>query len=221
MTKLTVSLSADDYDSLPPEVRAYVDDLHARHEADEKEVEQLRTQLAGCGVAALGGTKPEVTAKRGDYGWSPAYQDVLNLRFKLEAQLDALGKTARCLRIERHITDVAELFEALEDEAVGEDIRGTMDRVLEALEGHALESERERRAAEEMAATIMEHPLFNRRAAALVVHMPQDDRPGFSYCGQVIEHMNPGEVAAAWGDADCVVCLHYRSPIVPAILRDS
>ena len=42
--------------------------------------EQLRVQLAGCAVAAQGGISPDQIAETGDYGWSPAYQDVLNLR---------------------------------------------------------------------------------------------------------------------------------------------
>ncbi len=46
------------------------------------EIEQLQVQLAGCGVAALGGTLD--AAKEGDYGWSSAYQDCLNLRLRLE-----------------------------------------------------------------------------------------------------------------------------------------
>jgi GrpB-like predicted nucleotidyltransferase (UPF0157 family) len=54
-----------------------------------EEVEQLRVQLAGCGVAALGGTaKRTAVVEKGDYGWSPAYQDVLELRRKYE---DAAG----------------------------------------------------------------------------------------------------------------------------------
>lgn len=40
--------------------------------------EQLTVQLAGCGAAALGATRRP--AKRGDWGWSPAYQSVLDLR---------------------------------------------------------------------------------------------------------------------------------------------
>lgn len=47
------------------------------------EVERLQVQLAGCGAAALGATKDPAT--KGEYGWSPAYQDVLNLRLEVES----------------------------------------------------------------------------------------------------------------------------------------
>jgi hypothetical protein len=41
--------------------------------------EQLRTQLAGCLTAAEGATNPEHVANRGDYGWSLAYEQTLQL----------------------------------------------------------------------------------------------------------------------------------------------
>jgi hypothetical protein len=70
--------------------------------AFEEEAEQLRVQLAGVSVAAMGGTKD--VAVQGDYGWSPAYQDTLDLRLnyeqlkarvtELEAQIDPTGATS-------------------------------------------------------------------------------------------------------------------------------
>lgn len=61
------------------------------------EAEQLQVQLAGCGVAALGGTSDPVIAKRGDYGWSQSYQDVLELRRKYEVLLRASRRALACL----------------------------------------------------------------------------------------------------------------------------
>ena len=46
----------------------------------ESEAEQLRVQLAGCAVAALGYTRGKHIAFPGDYAWSLAYADVLKLR---------------------------------------------------------------------------------------------------------------------------------------------
>ena len=60
--------------------------LETKHQREIKrlkqEVEQLTVQLAGCGVAALGGT--DDPAEKGAYGWSVAYQDILELRRKYD-----------------------------------------------------------------------------------------------------------------------------------------
>lgn len=61
------------------------------------QVEQLQVQLAGCGAAALGGIEPAVRAVRGQYGWSVAYQDVLDLRLKYE-KLASDNKTLETFR---------------------------------------------------------------------------------------------------------------------------
>jgi hypothetical protein len=54
------------------------------------EVERLRVQLAGCATAAQGWI--DDPAKPGDYGWSPAYQDVLSLRLRVRA----MERVVRC-----------------------------------------------------------------------------------------------------------------------------
>lgn len=65
------------------EIKSFIrDTIKEAEERKDKEIEQLRTQLAGCSVAALGNTKD--IARMGDYGWSPAYQDVLSLRIKYD-----------------------------------------------------------------------------------------------------------------------------------------
>lgn len=55
-----------------------LDALAARVQELERELEQVRVQLAGCLAAAEGATTD--VAKQGDYGWSPAYQETLDLR---------------------------------------------------------------------------------------------------------------------------------------------
>jgi hypothetical protein len=61
--------------------------LLAALDVANKQVEQLQVQLAGCLTAAEGGTRPEVVAVRGAYGWSLAYQQTLDLRRGFDAAL--------------------------------------------------------------------------------------------------------------------------------------
>lgn len=55
----------------------------------EEEVEQLRVQLAGCLTAAEGHIHGNNRASQGNYGWTPAYQAVLELREKWEGAAQA------------------------------------------------------------------------------------------------------------------------------------
>lgn len=69
----------------PAKLKAFITKtVEAERKAVEEEMEQLRVQLAGCSVAALGWAQGDNLAKRGDYGWSPSFQDVLDLRQKYE-----------------------------------------------------------------------------------------------------------------------------------------
>lgn len=53
--------------------------------AAEEECMKKTVQLAGVSVAAMGGTSEAFLAKKGDYGWSLPYEDVLKLRRKYDA----------------------------------------------------------------------------------------------------------------------------------------
>jgi hypothetical protein len=55
-------------------------EMYARLQALSARLEQCQVQLAGVSVVALGGLADP--AKPGDYGWSVAYQDTLELRRK-------------------------------------------------------------------------------------------------------------------------------------------
>lgn len=74
--------------------RGVVEDV--RDVADE--LERTRVQLAGCDVAAHGGTSKAVVAKRDAYGWSPTYQAVLDLRRKYDALCSASKHTKTAAR---------------------------------------------------------------------------------------------------------------------------
>lgn len=70
----------------------------AEMQAGEQAADRLLVQLAGCGVAAHGGTSPAVVAKRDAYGWSPTYQAVLDLRRKYDALCSAGKHTKTAAR---------------------------------------------------------------------------------------------------------------------------
>lgn len=69
------------------------------------EVERLRVQLAGCGVAACGGTNPQHVIERDGYGWSASYQSVLDLRRGYDGMVDEVNRLKRELLEAQHTPD--------------------------------------------------------------------------------------------------------------------
>jgi hypothetical protein len=73
-----------------------LDGYSERAAALENEVEQLRVQLAGCGVMSKCNTetsRAKQTCKPGDYGWSQSFQDVsdaIDREIKLRHALDVI-----------------------------------------------------------------------------------------------------------------------------------
>ena len=88
----------------------------------EDKIEQLRVQLAGCGVAALGYAKGKNDCKKGGYGWSQSFEDVKTLWAKYSAVLkqvdladDTIDKlTARCKGYEVRLNEVLKRIEIQE-----------------------------------------------------------------------------------------------------------
>ena len=75
----------DDHDNLIPtngviqkHMQAEIDELRDALQERDAEIERLRVQLAGCGVAAMQNTEASKAnrVKRGSYGWSESYGDV-------------------------------------------------------------------------------------------------------------------------------------------------
>lgn len=62
------------------------------HNSIELELEQERVRLAGCLVAAGGGAHGPNDCHDGDYGWSPAFEEVKTLRLKYDEAVAELKK---------------------------------------------------------------------------------------------------------------------------------
>lgn len=73
--------------------RTALGELFIKADKYRKTAEQLEVQLAGCSVAASGWSTKSEGCVPGKYGYSIAYQDVLDLREKYEALLKDKSET--------------------------------------------------------------------------------------------------------------------------------
>lgn len=85
--KALAACDADAAENSAAEKPAFIKSL-GWGESWEERASRAEVQLAGCSMAALGAISDP--AKPDDWGWSPAYQDVLELRRKYEALLSRL-----------------------------------------------------------------------------------------------------------------------------------
>lgn len=56
----------------------------------QEEISKLRVQLAGCALAAEGN---HITCEKSDYGWTPAFEEIRQLRALYERLKTALDVT--------------------------------------------------------------------------------------------------------------------------------
>lgn len=82
------------------------------------EIEQLRVQLAGCGVAALGYSNGKERINPGDYGYSASYQDCCNLWDKfMELKAEIAEKDRNILELEGIVAYSRQMIEKRQAQA--------------------------------------------------------------------------------------------------------
>ncbi len=137
----------------------------------ERRIEQTDAQHAGCMTAALGWSVGDHAAKRGDYGWSQAYQDVLELRRAYESAKEQIA----ALTVERDQA-LAEL--AKETRCHVATINAAADALGEDAERIAtLEAENLALRSEEWLCVLCRANFGERRAALSPVDTPQTAQP--------------------------------------------